>query len=164
MNISRQHGLTLIELLITIAIVGLLGLVGLPNMGLFIKNERLTSQINSLLSHMQYARSEAILRHEPVSVCASSNGSSCSGGWADGWIVTVTNPDNSTTVLKVHDKLQGDTRLLSTLGGSIVFDHNGYAPNSRATFSLCDDRGATHGKALSISSSGRIRSGGTITC
>jgi type IV fimbrial biogenesis protein FimT len=164
MKMNQQSGFTLVELLITFAIIVMLGVVALPNMNLFIKNERLTTQINSLLAHLQYARSEAILRLEPVSVCASSDASTCSGAWSDGWIVTVTNPDNSTSILKAHSALKGNTRLLSTLGGSVVFDQNGYAPDSRSTFSLCDERGADFGKSLSISSSGRIRNGGEITC
>ena len=163
-QVNPQSGFTLVELLITFAIVVMLGVVALPNVNLFIKNERLTTQINSLLAHLQYARSEAILRHAPVSVCPSNDSATCSGAWSDGWIVTVTETDGTTSVLKARDALKGNTRLLSTLGGSVVFDHNGYAPDSRSTFSLCDDRGAELGKSLSISSSGRIRNGGSITC
>jgi type IV fimbrial biogenesis protein FimT len=160
----RQSAYSLIELLITFSILGVLLGVVLPGMSEFLKNERLTTQINSLLSHLQYARSEAILRLQPTTVCASRDASSCSGAWHEGWIVTVSNPDNSISVLKARSALKGNTQLSSTLAGSVVFDQNGYAPDSRSVFSLCDERGAEFAKSLSISSSGRVRSGGDVVC
>ncbi len=74
----RQSAYSLIELLVTVSILGVLLGVMLPGMNEFLKNERLTTQINSLLSHLQYARSEAILRLQPVTVCASRDAASVS--------------------------------------------------------------------------------------
>lgn len=163
-------GFTLMELMITLAIVAILAAVAVPSMRVFIQNERLVTQINSLLSHLQYARSEAITRHQQVVLCASSNASSCTGGdWADGWIM-FSDPDTSGDVsggdeiLKVRDALKGDTTLSSTGGSTIIYDDRGFSPNSNATFSLCDVRGNDEGKSISISVTGRIRNGGTVSC
>lgn len=166
-----SSGYTLIELMITLLIVAVLGAVALPSMQSFVKNERLVSQVNSLLSHLQYARSEAVTQHQQVVVCVSSNGSSCTtGSWQDGWIM-FTDLDSDGTVsgvdqiLKVHDQLQGGTTLKSTSSSnSVVYDDRGFSPNSNATFSLCDSRGSSYGKTISISNTGRIRRGGTVTC
>jgi len=159
------------ELMVTTMIVGILAMVAVPGMGTFIKNERLSTQINSLLSHLQYARSEAILRHKQVVVCASSDGATCSGAdWKEGWIVFFDEDadgsvSGSDVVLKARDKLTGKTTLSSAAGASIVYDHRGFTPNSNGTFSLCDDRGVEHGKTLAVSLTGRTRvSRGATSC
>lgn len=158
------------ELMVTVMIVGVLAMVALPNMSGFLKGERLTTQINSLLSHLQYARSEAVLRHQQIVVCASSDGASCNGGWNEGWIVFTDNDADGSvsgtdTVLKARGKLQGDSVLGSSAGASIIYDRRGFTPNSDATFSLCDNRGAEYGKSIAISKTGRVRNvKGEVTC
>ena len=85
---KKKSGFTLLELLVMLAVVGVLVAVGAPTMSQFIKNNRLTTQINILVGDLAYARSEAVTRNLPVVVCASSNQTSCSSAnWADGWIV-----------------------------------------------------------------------------
>ena len=169
MKSKKHNGFTMFELLITLGIVGILSVIALPNMSSFMKNNRLTTQINSLLSYLQYARSEAILRHKQIIICASSDEVSCSGGWSDGWIVF--NDDDQSgdlsgteTILKVHEKLQGETVLSSSGPSTIIFDRRGFTPDSAGTFSLCDDRGVDDAKSISISNTGRIRNGGVVTC
>jgi len=39
------------------------------------------------MADVQLARGEAIKRNKPVTLCASSNGTSCTGAWKDGWVV-----------------------------------------------------------------------------
>ena len=56
----KESGFTLIELLVTVAIAGLVMAFAIPAMGTFVKNERLTTQINTLVGHLAYARSEAV--------------------------------------------------------------------------------------------------------
>jgi type IV fimbrial biogenesis protein FimT len=86
-----EAGFSLIELLTTIAVVGVLAAIAVPNMRPFIQNNRLTSAANDLLRSFQLARTEAIKRQQTVVVCASANptaaGATCSYGAFTGWIV-----------------------------------------------------------------------------
>ncbi|MDH3221982.1 MAG: GspH/FimT family pseudopilin [Gammaproteobacteria bacterium] len=167
---KKKSGFTLLELLIAVALVGIVMAFGLPSMTEFIKNDRLTTQINTLVGHLAYARSEAVLRHQPVIVCASDNQASCSSGnWADGWIIFVDTDNNGDfsageVMLRVQQPLAGGNTLVSTAGNSVVYDDRGFAPNSIGSFSLCDDRGPAHIKAITISNTGRVRKGGSASC
>jgi type IV fimbrial biogenesis protein FimT len=128
----------------------------------FMKNERLTTQINTLLAHLQYARSEAVTRHAQVVVCASSDAATCGGGWDDGWIVFADlDSDGDMSAgderIRAQQKLEGDNTLASSAGATIIFDNRGFSPNSSGTFTLQDDRGAAYEKTLTISNTGRVR-------
>ena len=84
MNMEREKGFTLVELLITIVVISVLLATGVPAFLDFIKNNRLTAQTNELVSAIQLARSEAVKRGTNTIVCASSNGTSCSDN-KDDW-------------------------------------------------------------------------------
>ncbi len=61
---------------------------------------RISSEVNGLLGDLQFARAEAIKEGRYVSVCASTDGASCSGDaadWQGGWIV-FPNPNNGSAV------------------------------------------------------------------
>ena len=89
LNMDKEPGFTLVELLITIVVVSILLAAGVPAFQSFIKNSRVTSQTNDLISTIQLARSEALKRGTNMVVCASSDQTTCTGKdtWADGWIV-----------------------------------------------------------------------------
>ena len=167
---KKNSGFTLLELIVTLTIVSLVMAIGVPSLRDFIKNDRLSTQINTLVGHLALARSEAVKRHQPVVVCASSNQASCqSNDWKDGWIVFA-DVDASADVsagdeiLRVQQSLDGDSTLNSTAGAIVIYDARGFAPNSAGSFSLCDDRGATHLKSITISNTGRVRQGGSSSC
>ncbi len=167
----KNSGFTLLELLITLAIIALVTAIAAPSMTAFVENDRLITQINTLTSHLNYARSEAVLRHTQIGVCSSSNTTSCNGAdWNDGWLVFVdTNGDSSFTVgeevLKVQQTLEGSsTTLTTTIGNTVVFDTRGFAPNMAGTFSLCDHRGVSELRSLSLSNTGRVRKDGAAAC
>ena len=134
------------------------------------KNDRLVTQINTLVGHLAYARSEAVLRHQPVVICASSNQTSCSTtNWASGWIIFVDTDNNSDfsageDMLRQVEELSGGNTLTSSVGSIAIYDERGFAPNSVGSFTLCDDRGDTHKKSISISTTGRVRQGGGGSC
>jgi type IV fimbrial biogenesis protein FimT len=75
---KKYSGFTLTELMITLAIVGILITVGVPSMQNFIQGNRLIAASNELLSALNIARSEAIKLNAQVSLCESNNGSTCS--------------------------------------------------------------------------------------
>ena len=167
---NNQNGFTLGELLITTALISIVTAIGVPSMSDFIKNDRLSTQINTLVGHLSLARSQAVTLAQPVSVCASSDLATCSSNdWANGWLVYV-DADNSGDVstgdelLRVHEALPGNSTLSSTAGSAITFDGRGFVPGIVGSFSLCDDRGVEHLKSITISNTGRVRRGGSASC
>lgn len=166
---KKNSGFTLIELMITVAIVGVLAAVGLPSLTDFIKNDRLTGQINTLVGHLALARSEAVKRNAPVVICSSNDGASCSGDWDDGWIL-FPDLDSSGSVtageelIRVQQALEGGNGFSSSPGSIITYDSRGFTPDSNGTFSLCDDRGADYMKSITITNTGRVKRGGGSLC
>lgn len=64
----REHGFTLIELMMAIAVVSVLLLLAAPSFQDFILTQRLKSVSAQLATDLQYARSEAASRGQAVSV------------------------------------------------------------------------------------------------
>ena len=80
---TRQQGLTLIELMVTLAVAIILLAVGLPFFGGIVANNRAVVQANGLLTSFKLARSEAVKRSSFVAVAPTS----VSVGWEAGWQV-----------------------------------------------------------------------------
>jgi type IV fimbrial biogenesis protein FimT len=89
---NRQHGFTVVELLVTIAIVGILAAVAAPSFMRVVNTNRLAAQSNELLSAIQYARSEAVRTNARVTFCGSDSADAdgdddCSDGANPFWVV-----------------------------------------------------------------------------
>lgn len=81
-----QRAFTLIELLITVTVLGVLMAIALPNLRDFVVSNRLSSQVNGFVGLLNYARSEAIVRNQSVLVCAkraADNECSAAESWVD---------------------------------------------------------------------------------
>jgi type IV fimbrial biogenesis protein FimT len=152
-------GFTMIELVVTLTIGAILVAVGVPSMSTFIRDQRLTSQANSLVLSLNFARSEAIKRDlaAGVQLCASSDGATCiNGNWALGWIVP--DPVDATQPpLQGVPKIDGTNTIVEGSGGltAVVFRPNGTV-TAQASFRVCDSRGASKARGVDVSASGRI--------
>jgi type IV fimbrial biogenesis protein FimT len=81
---SRESlGFTIIELMVALALVVIIITIGMPSFTQMVANQRLTSQANDLVGDVLFARSEAASRGARVTLCTSTNGTSCSGTAAD---------------------------------------------------------------------------------
>jgi type IV fimbrial biogenesis protein FimT len=81
------RGFTLVELMVTVAVAAILAVLAVPAYNEAMLGSKLNTLANNFAASAQLARSEAIKRNAPVTLCASSNGSSCTGAWKDGWVV-----------------------------------------------------------------------------
>lgn len=151
LSVRRQHimnGVTLLELMVTVAIVAILGALAAPSFQAMIQANRTRTVASELLATLNLARSEAARRGQPVSICRSSNGSSCSSsgtGWDQGWIafVNVDNDkpavrDSNELILQVKQNLPtGVTvRPNSNFTNYLTYSRTGLA-NQMGTFVIC---------------------------
>ena len=121
--------------MVVVALVAILAAVAAPSFVGLIQSNRVTSEVNSFAGDLQLARSEAIKQGLPVSVCASSNGTSCLGAntWQSGWIV-FSDPNGDgvlgggETVLRKRPAWHGgDTFAATPSITAITFSRDGFA-------------------------------------
>ena len=168
---KKNSGFTLMELVITVALISIVMAIAVPSMTTFTQNDRLTTNINTLIGHLAYARSEAVKRSQQVSICSSNDAATCTGGnWQDGWIVYIdADGDNSFTageqVLRAQQALEGANTLTTAIGTQVTYDYRGFvSAASVGSFLLCDGRSGPYGKTIRISTTGRVRHEDGSTC
>ena len=86
----KSGGFTLPELMIALAVVGILVAAGLPSLTNLVRDQRIKTATSDVFVSLIYARSEAIKRNDRVVVCAANStidGCANSSNWAAGWIV-----------------------------------------------------------------------------
>lgn len=86
---AAQRGFTLIEAMISIAVMAILMTIAVPSFKDASLRSQLRASANDLVASAHLARSEAIKRNAVITMCVSSDGASCatSGGWEQGWII-----------------------------------------------------------------------------
>jgi type IV fimbrial biogenesis protein FimT len=130
----EARGFTLIELMVAITILAVLLAWAVPSFNNAALSSKLTGFANDLVSSTQIARSEAIKRNAPITLCASSNGTTCatSGGWEVGWILL-----RGTTVLQHHQALPTEFRIVQNgTFGALTFPPD-VVGTTAATFKVC---------------------------
>lgn len=80
--------------MVTVAVATILLAIAVPSFQDVIRRNRLAAATNDFLASIYYTRSEAVKEDKRAIMCASSNGSTCTGSWADGWIVVVDSNQN----------------------------------------------------------------------
>lgn len=147
----RVRGLTLVELMVTIAVLAILLAISIPSLTDSTLGSKLRSQANDLAAGALLARSEAIKRNQSVTLCASSNGSTCTGAWINGWIVRATDG----TVIHAHGEAENGFLINGTVT-SIQFQPTG-AGATTATLTVCRSSPSvgSQERVVTISATGR---------
>ena len=166
--LEKQNGFTLIEAIVVMVIIGVLATIAFPAFRSFTTSSQVNSAANDLVSALNLARSEAVTRSTPVSVCkrnAAGTGCVTTGHWNQGWIVfTDVNRngavDAGDEIIRVYSAQAGGTTMT---GGSSVANFINYAPTGFANITGTDAQRTIavglDGRTVSVrvSANGRVR-------
>ena len=161
MNNHKNKGVTLIELLITIAIVGIFASIALPSFSKLIENNRISTATNELVANMMLARSEALKRGDTVTMCPSTDQDTCNATDPSlGWVVFLdctdsTDPNCQKVIIKVGDGF--DSVDVSTFD-EISFGFSGRPTGGLQTLTVKGKQGNSElEKTVILSRIGRVR-------
>jgi type IV fimbrial biogenesis protein FimT len=130
------RGFSAVELMVTVALLAVVATLAVPALQTLLQNNRAAAIANDLVSAIRLARSEAVTRAQQVTLCPSTDGTSCanSTNWASGWLVR----NAAGATVKAFPAIT-QTAAGTTLTGSratLVFEPTGFLNGTNFTFNL----------------------------
>ncbi len=143
---NQQLGFTLPEIMVTVAILGVLAAIAAPSFTGMLERRRLVGATETIMSDLRWARSEAIKRNADVTITFIP-------GAAGAWSYTI-DPGDKTVDSATVAEYNGIALAENFSGDDAVFDHvRGTASNGTITLT------SANGNALNVvvSTLGRVR-------
>jgi type IV fimbrial biogenesis protein FimT len=167
---SRARGFTLLELMATVSILGVLLAIGVPSFNEIIRNNRTAAQANELVTALNIARSEASKRGVPVTVCAADAArDACAGdavgNWANGWLifqdangVAGAMDDDQDDLIQRSERVADGITLVTNNRGFVRYGRTGSLANgATVNFDLeHEDCADTNHRSIDIDPTGRV--------
>ncbi len=159
------RGLTLIELLTTIAILSLTLTLAMPSLSSFSSKNRISTHLNILARAITLARESAITLNSNVTLCRSNDQFSCQGQWDDGMILFVDNNSDRTIndddyyLQKFETFPNGDRIIWRAFGNRqyLQMKPSGFTRFQNGTFTYCPREGLSFARGIILNAAGRLR-------
>lgn len=129
---ARQPGFTLVELLVTVAVLAVIIGLAVPSFRGVMQRNRLTTAANEFVATLQLARMEAVRRNLRAVVCPTSTGTGCGG--ADWSRVVVFVDRNSNGAVDAAETVVKDVQVAKPDSGISVVGDAVVASNHRIWF------------------------------
>ena len=169
-----RKGFTIVELMIVVVLISIVMYLATPGLSHIYNRITFESLQKNLISHLSFARAEALKQGTDVSLCPSSNGSNClraSSNWKDGWLIFVDVNRNGTfeprdDVLIKAAPSPAIADVFWSSNRNISFRSDGsVTAGTQGSFSICDMQGSRAiVRGVTVSTIGRIREDNTVTC
>lgn len=170
MHTRHVGGFTAIELLVGVALIGILAAFAVPGMREAWNSNRVAVSANELVAAVSLARNIGFRNSHGGYVCASIDGASCSEDWSDGWIVwTDRDGDGMPSSVEVLRQVSAPGRIeimatgMSGGGSVLAFDERGRlvggaSPSFTLKPATCTP-GAENVRKIVVSRVGRVQLG-----
>jgi type IV fimbrial biogenesis protein FimT len=175
----RTRGVTLVELLTVVIVLGILLVAAAPGFQTMVDRNAVVNEANRLVADIQFARSEAVKRGSPVNICRSSDAASCTGDdcachtgtsareYTKGWLLYAASGRDTSfdadenTLLRLGNPVQSNVEIYSdsnlnqwlSIGASGSLDESG-----EGALAVCMNGESTAdvpGRLVTISLTGR---------
>lgn len=164
----RQHGLTVIELLIILAAIAIVVMISVPGSSMVLEHYRLKAASSHLAASLNLAKEEALMRNSTVKVCPSSNGRFCrnDGNWNYGWLVfSDGNGDGTVQEIEFIEAFGSPSPRVRVVATGAVqnlagFTLAGLVPvdgEKQGEFHICHEGLDSRAKVISVDSEGWIQ-------
>lgn len=163
---TTARGFTLLEVLVVLAIAGILMATAAPSLTSFMAGREVGNESASLAASLRLARSEALKRGTEVSICPSTDGKACQTNpdWKQGWIVFT--DQNADGVLVASDgdltvqSRQANFHGVAAVAGApsvVTFFRNGIVRSGATSFEFQITSGSSSGaQKVCVNVQGRI--------
>ena len=161
----QVRAFSLHDALVAMAVASTITAIGVPSLLQLVSSQRQSGAINTFVTALHLARSEAIKRGENTVLCPSTDGRNCINGgkyWESGYLLYVDRNGNreldaDESVIQVFGAANA-LRLKNNSGyDNVRYMSSGLAEFSNSTFTFCNVHGRGTPKAVVISISGRVR-------
>ena len=176
---TKQGGFTLLELVVTLIILGLMLGMGLPAMTKMIQGTGVREAANTLVRDFNIARSQASDLNQNITMCRRTSGTTnCRGGgtgdgWNTvGWVIFLDNnqdavPDVAGQFIRITDPITTVTIdhngvNSNTFNGTVRFAPDGTVRDANfklaeANFDICPISPSVSGRTVNMNNRGNIR-------
>lgn len=169
---SGVVGISIVELVVSLAVVSILVTTGVPAFSSIIQSNRINESAFDMLGTINLARTEAVKRRTRVVLCRSADPTlatpGCGGSantWTTGWLVFASGDSNNTyeagtdTLLGIGLADSSNLTVItnSTSNNNLEYNSDGTTNESGGTarFAVCDKRGGAWGRQINVPPHGR---------
>ena len=161
---AHGTGATVLELMVTLAIVAALLGIAVPSYESFINRQRMKTAVAGLHNDLLAARSQAVYRNAVVVACPGDPENGCTGSsdWSGGWIVFEDRNDDrqlsgKETLLRHGQPPEAVAVHAPASRRQLRFFPDGSTPGSNGSITFCGRDGPPGARRLVISNIGRVR-------
>lgn len=150
----QQRGFTLVELMVVVALVGVLSMIAAPSFSTFIASQRVRSASYELSNAIVFSRSEAIKRNADVTVTPVD----ATAGWRAGWSVTAV--QGADTVTLATQASFASLNITPAPAVALVFSRSG-RPSASQSFEVSSSTASSATRCVTLPLSGvpKVKSG-----